>query len=130
MEVRSSSLVRLVDFLTSSSLPSPVIRPFGVRELHFSFKPSLPGAFHEYLQIENILDPSNVESVSIKANVKKYVTFWIKNQNLDFGSCMLDELSRSQSVYLVNITKHNRTFEIQANFEDWQQSSCLQAEFL
>jgi hypothetical protein len=47
------------------------------RTIDFVFKPTLPGPMEETLRVENVLEPSNSQSIIIKARVRKPQTFWI-----------------------------------------------------
>ena len=51
--------------------------------IDFLFKPTLPGTFEEILKIENVLDPTNTQSIVIKARVTKPDTFQLFAQPND-----------------------------------------------
>ena len=86
--------LRKTGSIASSDLIFPqhslgVVRAYGHLEIPFIFKPSLAGAFNEPVTVENLQDPSNVAVVSIKAQLRKPLHFWLKGLQLDFGFALL-----------------------------------------
>eukprot|EP01036_Dinobryon_divergens_P027609 gene27611-36411_t len=62
-------------FLTVPQGRIGVIAAFSSRNIDFIFKPSLAGSFVETLQINNVLNPTNSQTVTIKAKVSKMESF-------------------------------------------------------
>ena len=62
-------------FLTVPQGRTGTIGPFSSRSIDFIFKPTLAGSFVETLQINNPLNPSNLQTVTIKAKVSKMESF-------------------------------------------------------
>ena len=62
-------------FLTVPQGRSGIIAAFSSRNIDFIFKPTLAGSFVETLQINNILNPTNSQTVTIKAKVSKMESF-------------------------------------------------------
>lgn len=89
-----------------------LLRPFGSKEVHFHFQPSLPGAFCEKLVLENVQDASMNIEVTIKAYVRKLENFTLRDTVLDFGTVLINETSSAQKVVLTNTSTRPREFEI------------------
>ena len=62
-------------FLTVPQGRIGFIAAFSSRNIDFIFKPSLAGSFVETLQINNVLNPTNSQTVTIKAKVSKMESF-------------------------------------------------------
>ncbi|KAJ3043675.1 hypothetical protein HDV00_004448 [Rhizophlyctis rosea] len=94
-----------------------IVRPYQKREIEFVFDPSLAGAFHENITIENVMDAENNQVMSVKANIRKPANFSIQHQSLDFGVCLVDEgLSVTQYVVVSNTSfKTTRSFEVRVD---------------
>eukprot|EP00871_Galdieria_phlegrea_P001376 jgi/Galph1/2239/GphlegSOOS_G908.1 len=56
-----------------------VIRPYSSKEIAFKFKPGMAGPFQETVFIENLLDSSSDETVTIKATVHKKSHFHVES---------------------------------------------------
>ena len=94
--------LRKTGSIASSDLIFPshsmgVVRPYGHLELPFIFKPSLAGAFNEPVTIDNLQDPTNQAVVSVKANLRKPMNYWLKDIQLDFGVTSCHPLPRRNS---------------------------------
>lgn len=62
-------------FLTISSGRKSIIQPQASSVIEFTLKPTLAGSFEETIQIENVLDPTNVIYIIVKAKVIKPESF-------------------------------------------------------
>jgi hypothetical protein len=94
-----------------------VIKPFGSSEVKFEFQPSLPGKFEETLEVVNVQNPTNAVKITIKCKVLKPETFEVIQapQELDFGSCCVNERSRQHKIPIRNISKKRRKFAIRSD---------------
>ena len=92
-----------------------VISAYGRREFaNFSFVPSMVGEYKEALVLENVLDGWNDQTVAVKAMVRKAPTFTVEPDKLDFGDVSTAEAAGpSRGVVLTNVSKHERTFNIE-----------------
>ena len=106
---------------------SGVIRGYGKREVEFVFDPSLAGVFHEKLDIENVLDADNKQVLSVKANIRKPSNFFIQSLFLNFGVCLIGEVSPNiRHIVISNTsTKTIRTFEIRFENADMNFDGCI-----
>jgi hypothetical protein len=97
-----------------------IVRGYSKREVEFEFEPSLPGAFQERLTIENIQNPSNNQTVTVKANVKQPQNFFISNILLDFGPTLIDQNQySSQDIKISNASsKLTKIFEVRVDPQD------------
>eukprot|EP00667_Euglena_gracilis_P001001 EG_transcript_1003 len=89
-----------------------LIAPFATKDLDFVFTPSLPGKFQETLTIENVLDQTNTQVITVKAVVDKSETFETKPQSLDFGTIELGKRSRGLRFCISNTTKQKRNYYV------------------
>ncbi|WFD43534.1 hypothetical protein MPSI1_002196 [Malassezia psittaci] len=87
-----------------------VLPGYGKRGVDFTFKPSLSGAFHEKLLVENIADHDNDQNVVLKATVRKVANFETDPNTLDFGTCRAGQISMPESVLITNTTSKKRSF--------------------
>ncbi|WFC99447.1 hypothetical protein MYAM1_002191 [Malassezia yamatoensis] len=87
-----------------------VLPGYGKRGVDFTFKPSLSGAFHEKLLVENIADHDNDQNVVLKATVRKVANFDTDPNTLDFGTCRAGQISMPESVLITNTTSKKRSF--------------------
>ncbi|CAG8445677.1 3690_t:CDS:10 [Ambispora leptoticha] len=102
-----------------------VIRGYGKKEVEFTFDPSLPGAFHEKLIIENIQDRENDQTVYVKANIRKHSIFSIQPSNINFGPCPINKnATYVQHIVISNIDKQPRTFEVRVDPKELQYNYC------
>ncbi|KAJ3159683.1 hypothetical protein HK101_001020 [Irineochytrium annulatum] len=105
-----------------------VIRGHGKREVEFRFNPSLAGSFQEKFIIENVLDRENDQVLNVKATIKNPSKFSIRNNELDFGPCLINQLNtKSQRLEIVNDSKQKIFVEVSVNEADLKfGASCLQ----
>jgi len=98
-----------------------IIRGFSKKEVVFIFEPSLAGVFNEKIIVENVLDNSFNQVLTIKANVKKETPFFIENLEMDFGVCLINEkASHIQQIVISNSSaKHPRLIEVKYNPVDF-----------
>ena len=89
-----------------------VVPGYGKRGVDFTFSPSLPGAFHEKLLVENIADHDNDQPVVLKATVRKVANFATDPGALDFGTCRAGQVSMPESVLVSNTTQKARAFVV------------------
>ncbi len=76
----------------------------------------MSGPFDEKLVVENVHDPSNNQTIRIKAHVRSPSAFYVTSLQIDFGMCQLDERSRApEKIVLVNSSKQRRVFEVIAD---------------
>lgn len=93
-----------------------ILRPYGSREIHFRYKPSLPGVFHEKITIVNVLDDSSSVALNVKSNVLKRNKFTVECPELSFGTVELNDPSEVyQQITLSNTSEKRRTFELVSN---------------
>ncbi|KAI9092651.1 hypothetical protein DFS34DRAFT_583878, partial [Phlyctochytrium arcticum] len=104
-----------------------VVRGFGKREVEFMFDPSLAGAFHERLTIENVMDRENDQVLSVKAQIRKPAPFTIESHSVDFGIGKVGTaLPRTQYVVISNTSfKKSRTFEVRVDPEELRFGHCI-----
>jgi hypothetical protein len=90
------------------------IRGFSKKEVVFIFEPTLAGVFNEKLIVENVLDNSFNQVLTIKANVKKETPFFIEKLEMDFGVCLINEkASHIQQIVISNSSaKQPRLMEV------------------
>jgi hypothetical protein len=62
-------------FLKILSGRKGVVAPMSSHTLEFAFKPTLAGSFEEIVHIENVLHPTNIQSIVVKAKVSKPESF-------------------------------------------------------
>ncbi|ORZ34517.1 hypothetical protein BCR44DRAFT_1436350, partial [Catenaria anguillulae PL171] len=87
------------------------------RFVTFTFQPTMPGLFFEKLTVENIMNPETSQVISLKANVRKPESFSIHTESLDFGVCMVNELSAERILTLHNTHRTQRTFTVRVEDE-------------
>ncbi|KAI9221655.1 hypothetical protein BC828DRAFT_397312 [Blastocladiella britannica] len=102
-----------------------VIPPFGSREVTFTFQPSMAGAFHEKITVENVMNPESSQVITLKATVRKPEAFSIHTESLDFGVCLVNEPSTACVLTLHNTHRSARTFTVRGDDNNDQ----LQWEF-
>jgi predicted transcriptional regulator len=66
-------------FLKILSGRKGVVAPMSSHTLEFAFKPSLAGSFEETVHIENVLHPTNIQSIVVKAKVSKPESFQLSS---------------------------------------------------
>jgi hypothetical protein len=93
-----------------------VIPPLGQREIPFQFRPSLAGQFYEALSVVNVQDNMNNQLISVRADLRKPVNFWIRHMDVNFGSCLVDAKSAPQKIFVKNISARKRTFKLKCDF--------------
>ena len=69
---------------------------------------STAGRFCETLRIENLQDPDNLVTLTVKALVRKRETFVLGPASLDFGRCLDAERSKTTRIELSNMTSASR----------------------
>ena len=90
------------------------VRPYGSRQVRFVFRPSLSGSFCEVLSIHNVQDSSDVQQVTVKAEVRKTVSFLLKAPPLDYGAALLGKPAHEvKRLVVVNLARGARTFSIE-----------------
>lgn len=106
---------------------SGIVRGYSKREVEFEFEPSLPGLFQEKLIIENIQNPSNNQTVIVKANIKQPQNFYISNVLLDFGPSLVDQNHNLfQDIVISNPSaKQTKTFEVRVDPQDLKYSNFI-----
>jgi hypothetical protein len=92
-----------------------MVRPNRSKAVDFLFSPALSGPFEETLEITNVSDPFNNQTVKVKAFVRAPSSFFVTSIQLAFGSVTLGEASVPQRIVLVNTSKQKRSFEIMAD---------------
>ncbi|KAJ8902553.1 hypothetical protein NDN08_006956 [Rhodosorus marinus] len=99
-----------------------VVRPYSSKEIHFVFSPSLAGFYEEVITINNFLDPRDVQSVKIKAEVLKRRNFHLEVlSKTDFGR--VPSNGPSEEVLRVKITNDSdkaRKFAAEVGFRSVQ----------
>lgn len=91
-----------------------VISPFGKRRVEFTFNPTLPGNFHEIINVENVMNLNEVQRVSVKATVRENNDFFVSDTYIDFGSI---HVGRSDDISRRYITISNASFKTAKSFE-------------
>ena len=90
------------------------VRPYGSRRVRFLFRPSLAGAFRETLTIHNMQDRSDVQQVTLKAEVKRIDTFQVRAPPLDFAPCACNKPTYDQRrLVLVNTSRGARSYVVE-----------------
>jgi hypothetical protein len=87
-----------------------VIRAFGKREIEFTFEPTLPGSFLEQLEVINIRDKEDKNTISLKAQVRRPDTFTIK-----FSATELvfdGSTAQRETIIVTNTNKQSRMFQV------------------
>ncbi|CAK4108569.1 unnamed protein product [Aphanomyces euteiches] len=94
-----------------------VIKPFGTRQVHFEFQPTLAGPFEEKLKIVNVQDVDNSVFITIKAKVVKRETFKLPQagQPINVGTCLVGEKSEVFKVTIRNMSRKKREYVIEAS---------------
>ena len=82
--------------------------------------------FHEKLIVENIVDPENHQTVSVKAIIKKQDNFSLQVAELSFGPCLVNsECLKTCSIVLSNTNnKLSRVFEVRADMKQLEFKRC------
>jgi hypothetical protein len=95
------------------------VRPFGVREISFLFKPSLTGPFEETLTVHNVQDERDTQHVLVKAHVVKAAAFHLKAPELDFGPSVANRPQQSppKRIVLVNLARGAKRFVLRCSGE-------------
>ncbi|CAG8515229.1 20468_t:CDS:2, partial [Racocetra persica] len=103
-----------------------VVRGYGNKEVEFTFKSRFTGQFYERFIIENIQDHDNNQMLSVKADIRKPFNFSIQPQNIDFGTCLInDNAPVVRSIIVSNTNKQSRTFEVRINPRDLKFNVCF-----
>jgi hypothetical protein len=90
------------------------VRPYGSRRVRFLFRPSLAGAFRETLTLQNMQDRSDVQQVTLKAEVKRIDTFQVRAPPLDFAPCACNKPTYDQRrLVLVNTSRGARSYVVE-----------------
>ncbi|KAF0690204.1 Aste57867_18395 [Aphanomyces stellatus] len=94
-----------------------VIKPFGTRQVHFEFQPTLAGPFEEKLKIVNVQDMDNSVFITIKAKVVKRETFKLPQagQPINVGTCLVGEKSEVFKVTIRNMSRKKREYVIEVD---------------
>ncbi|ETW02225.1 hypothetical protein, variant [Aphanomyces invadans] len=94
-----------------------VIKPFGTRQVHFEFQPTLAGPFEEKLKIVNVQDVDNSVYITIKAKVVKRETFKLPQagQPINVGTCLVGEKSEVFKVTIRNMSRKKREYVIEVD---------------
>ncbi|TPX41332.1 hypothetical protein SeLEV6574_g06148 [Synchytrium endobioticum] len=97
-----------------------IIRSSAQKEVEFVFDPSLSGPFQERLMVENVLDHTNDQVLSLKAQIRKPSNFFIQSMDIDFGACLIDKESpKPQSLVVSNTSsKQSRMIEVRVEAAD------------
>ncbi|KAG2207015.1 hypothetical protein INT47_008484 [Mucor saturninus] len=93
-----------------------VVRSFGKREIEFIFIPTLPGSFMEQLEVINIRDKEDKNTISLKAMIRRPESFTIKSSELIFNSCA--SCNVKETIIVTNTSKQSRMFEIRIDADD------------
>jgi hypothetical protein len=103
-----------------------IIRGYGKREIEFIFEPTIAGKYVETLNIENVFDREGDLKLTLKANIKKPSNFFIQSSFLNFGLCMLDDIStQTQSIIICNTSyKQSRQFELRLDTTAIKTDTC------
>lgn len=104
-----------------------VVRAFGKREIEFVFEPSLPGSFIEQLEVINIRDKEDKNTILLKAMVRRPELFTIKSSELSFNAC--SNYNGKELITVTNISKQSRMFEIRMDIDDVQPQQLFTFEF-
>ncbi|KAL0581698.1 hypothetical protein ABG067_008426, partial [Albugo candida] len=89
-----------------------VIRAFGKREIEFTFEPTLPGSFMEQLEVLNIRNKEDKNTISLKAMVRRPESFSINKSSFsELNFCCFNEIL--ETLVVTNTTKYPKMFEIQ-----------------
>eukprot|EP01135_Chromosphaera_perkinsii_P011921 Nk52_evm38s2531 gene=Nk52_evmTU38s2531 len=113
------------DILINDDSKVGIVRPYGSKEIQFVFKPSLPGAFYETLNVENILDPSQSQTIHLKARVKKPATFFIQSLSIEFEpEIESEERSNPAAIILSNTSSKTRRYEMVADSSSCTSKYC------
>ena len=123
--IRKSGSIASGDILFSEGQKG-VVRGFSKREVEFLFDPSLPGTFQEKLTIENVLNPSNDQHLVVKAVIRQQATFHIENLSLNYGACLIDQISPVfQSIVISNPSATStRMIEVRVDPRDLKFDQC------
>ncbi|KAI8903992.1 hypothetical protein EDD86DRAFT_90161 [Gorgonomyces haynaldii] len=80
----------------------------------------------EKFVIENIQDPENSQTVTVKANIRQPANFVIANLSLDFGPCLVNQSNFNvQEIVISNPSqKHTRWFEVKVDPTDLVFEKC------
>lgn len=97
-----------------------VIAGYGKHEVSITFEPHFAGTFEETIHVDNIEDPSEGQSVRVKAFILRLPTFSVSTTSLDFGPRALDSTSTPLTVSVANISKSTRTFTMSVDPADFQ----------
>ena len=92
-----------------------IIAAFGRKEIeNFNFVPSLGGNYQETLQVNNVLDSFNDQTIAIKAMVRKMPALSVEPAAITFGRVDVSAKSpESKSLIVTNISKIERTFVVE-----------------
>ncbi|RIA92609.1 hypothetical protein C1645_820444 [Glomus cerebriforme] len=113
------------DYIVFNTGNMGVVRGYGKKEIEFTFNPSLPGQFHEKLEIMNIQDRDNDQVISVKAIIKKQSNFFIQPLNMNFGACLINEnASQVQHFTIINTNKLSRTLEVRIDPQELKFEWC------
>eukprot|EP00002_Diphylleia_rotans_P020180 TRINITY_DN3914_c0_g1_i4.p1 TRINITY_DN3914_c0_g1~~TRINITY_DN3914_c0_g1_i4.p1 ORF type:complete len:2911 (-),score=486.97 TRINITY_DN3914_c0_g1_i4:749-9481(-) len=103
-----------------------VCRPYETKEVPFIFQPVFEGKFQEAFFVQNMLDSSNDKLITIKAQLMKPKVFSVQSDEVDFGDCVLGDLSAPKKITISNNSKRKRLFEISPVFDDQRFSEIAQ----
>lgn len=97
-----------------------VIRAFGKREIEFTFVPTLPGTFMEQLEVINIRDKEDRNTISLKAMVRRPESFSIKYPlpEIKFSACLMTEITQQEAIVVTNTGRQPRMFEVKVVSDD------------
>ncbi|TPX32047.1 nucleoside-diphosphate kinase [Synchytrium microbalum] len=97
-----------------------ILRSLAQKEVEFVFDPSLSGAFQERLKVENVMDHTNDQLLSLKAQIRKPSNFFLQAMTIDFGACLIDNESlQPQSIVVSNTSsKQSRLMEVRVELAD------------
>jgi hypothetical protein len=81
--------------------------------VELSVDPKISGAFWEKMVLRNVLNPSDVLPVTVKAEVKLRETFSLNaSDSIDFGSVIVNSLSNEARISVTNLTSAPRMFSL------------------
>lgn len=97
-----------------------VIAGFGKREVSITFEPHFAGTFEETIHVDNVEDPTEGQSVRVKAFILRPPTFAVSTNALDFGQRALGQAGAPLNFSVTNISKSSRTFTVGVDPADFQ----------
>lgn len=123
--IRKSGSIASGDIHIAPQNELGLIKPFGKKEVLFTFKPTLSGPFQEHISVENILDRST-EQITFKSVIKRQENFILDDIDMNFGPSFLDSVNTIVHRIVISSTSFNksRTFEVRVNPEEFQFTHC------